>query len=130
MALGILKMAAVVAVSDQLGDSSYVSHFGLVAHLGWPHFLVDRYRDLAKIPAPTRQAQNPDGRYHCTFTLTPERRRRNCVREPPTPRTTDHGTPTLMTPKPSATDAGWCDRGGEGGICLMRILAEYNPSLL
>ena len=41
--------------------------FGLAAHLGWARLLTDRYRDLAEIPAPTRQSLDghrdftPDG---------------------------------------------------------------------
>jgi hypothetical protein len=35
---------------------------GLAAHLGWARLLVDRYRDLVEIPAPTREG--PGGRHH------------------------------------------------------------------
>ena len=28
---------------------------GLAAHLGWARLLVDRYRDLVEVPAPTRE---------------------------------------------------------------------------
>ena len=36
---------------------------GLAAHLGWARLLVDRYRDLAEIPAPTREGPG-SGRRH------------------------------------------------------------------
>jgi hypothetical protein len=35
----------------------------LAAHLGWTELLVDRYRDLVEIPAPTREGTG-GGRYH------------------------------------------------------------------
>jgi hypothetical protein len=35
---------------------------GLVAHLGWASLLVDRYRDLVEVPAPTRE--DPGGGIH------------------------------------------------------------------
>jgi hypothetical protein len=36
---------------------------GLAAHLGWARLLVDRYRDLVEVPAPTREGPG-GGRYH------------------------------------------------------------------
>jgi len=36
---------------------------GLTAHLGWTSLLVDRYRDLVEIPAPTREGPG-GGRHH------------------------------------------------------------------
>jgi hypothetical protein len=36
---------------------------GLAAHLGWARLLVDRYRDLVEVPAPTR-ADPRGGRHH------------------------------------------------------------------
>ena len=35
---------------------------GLAAHLGWARLLVDRYRDLVEVPAPTRE--DPGGGRH------------------------------------------------------------------
>jgi hypothetical protein len=50
---------------------------GLVAHLGWTHFLVDRYRDLVEMPVPTREG--PGGRHN----FPPQRRGRARARELP-----------------------------------------------
>ena len=36
---------------------------GLAAHLGWARLLVDRYRDLVEVPAPTREDPR-GGRHH------------------------------------------------------------------
>ena len=36
---------------------------GLAAHLGWARLLVDRYRDLVEVPAPTREDPG-GGRHH------------------------------------------------------------------
>jgi hypothetical protein len=36
---------------------------GLAAHLGWTRLLVDRYRDLVEVPAPTREDPG-GGRHH------------------------------------------------------------------
>ena len=36
---------------------------GLAAHLGWARLLVDRFRDLAEVPAPTREGPG-GGRHH------------------------------------------------------------------
>jgi hypothetical protein len=36
---------------------------GLVAHLSWARLLVDRYRDLVEVPAPTREDPG-GGRHH------------------------------------------------------------------
>ena len=36
---------------------------GLAAHLGWARLLVDRYRDLVEVPAPTREGP-VGGRHH------------------------------------------------------------------
>jgi hypothetical protein len=36
---------------------------GLAAHLGWARLLVDRYRDLVEVPAPTREDPG-GGRLH------------------------------------------------------------------
>jgi hypothetical protein len=52
--------------------------------LGWVRLLVDRYRDLVKAPAPTRE--DPGGGRH----LRPRRRRRVRVRELP------HGRGSLL----------------------------------
>jgi hypothetical protein len=35
---------------------------GLAAHLGWARLLVDRYRDLVEVPAPT--CEDPRGGRH------------------------------------------------------------------
>jgi hypothetical protein len=48
---------------------------GLAAHLGWARLLVDRYRDLIEVPAPTREDSGGG----------PRRRRRVRVRELPQP---------------------------------------------
>jgi hypothetical protein len=37
---------------------------GLAAHLGWARLLVDRYRDMFEVPAPTREGHG--GRHHFT----------------------------------------------------------------
>jgi hypothetical protein len=41
---------------------------GLAAHLGWARLLVDRYRDLVEVPAPTRE--DPGGDRPSTRTTT------------------------------------------------------------
>jgi hypothetical protein len=46
---------------------------GLAVHLGWARFLVDRYRNLVEIPAPTREGPG-DGRHHFAQPLTTKAR--------------------------------------------------------
>jgi hypothetical protein len=46
-----------------MSTQRFYRSLGLAAHLRWARLLVDRYRDLVEVPAPTRE-DSGGGRHH------------------------------------------------------------------